>query len=160
METFVYVCMFAEGKAHTPWEKCWYRVVQQAQALPSLSTVYILSGPFSLLREPWFDLNKIILELVFPLGFFSGVVYPKILVFVCDIFGFLVYDSIACLVDRVILFWANCQVLGWSGKINKYQCRPNQNWIHHEPYNTTFTEISKNLSISRWLLHKVYWKFY
>jgi hypothetical protein len=41
---------------------------------PGLSLVYnSLSGSFSLLWKPLFDLNKRIIGLVFPLGFLPGV---------------------------------------------------------------------------------------
>jgi hypothetical protein len=44
-----------------------------------------LSGPLSLLREPWFYRNKIISTLVFPLEFFQGYLPKTIVVYVCMI---------------------------------------------------------------------------
>jgi len=50
-------------------------------------SVYSLSVPFSLLREPWFDLNKSTLEMDFPPGFFQGFIPENIGVF-CGRFCF------------------------------------------------------------------------
>ena len=95
--SFSYVCVSLSGDSRISTRFCW-RIVAYTlgnvpvqgrtttHALPSLCAMYIsLSGPFSLLREPLFDLNKSILDLVFPLGFFPGVYTKKYWSLMCDI---------------------------------------------------------------------------
>jgi hypothetical protein len=93
-------CLWArEGKVTNVLGNTLVQGRTKAQNSLGLYAVYnSLSGPFSMLWDPLFDLNKSIIRLVLPLGFFPGV-YLKFLVFLYAWFNFLVYASAACFVE-------------------------------------------------------------